>query len=65
MFGTITLKGHQNKNIFVDEHGRTFRIINMWSDANAEVYKYVQLRKFNDDSWYLLRDLEISRRKIK
>ncbi len=65
MFGTLTLKGHQNKNVFVDESGRTFRIINMWSDANAEVYKYVQLRKFNDDSWYLMRDLEISRRKIK
>lgn len=64
MFGIITLKGVQNKNKFVDELGREFTIINDWVDANYKAERYVQLRKFNDEAWFVLRVLEVSRCKI-
>lgn len=61
MFGTITLKGVQNRNKFVDETGREFYIINSWIDANTKVELFVLLRKFNETSWWVLRSVEISR----
>lgn len=64
MFGIITLKGVQNKNKFVDELGREWHLINNWVDADHNSVRFVQLQKFNDNSWFVLRVLEISRCKI-
>lgn len=65
MFGTLTLKGIQKRNRFVDEIGREYHLINSWTDPNAEVEKFVLLRKFNDEAWYVIRDLELNRRYVK
>ena len=59
MFGTITLKGVQVKNKFVDETGREFHINNYWT--GNKVYKFVTLTKSYDDTWKMLRQLELSR----
>lgn len=63
MFGTITLKGVQNKNKFVDEIGREFYFVNNWVDADYDVEKFILIRKFNNETWFVLRDLELNRRK--
>lgn len=59
MIGTITLRGVQIKNIFVDETGREFKLANSWVPPIMRVEKYVLLRKRNDDSWHLIRDIRI------
>ena len=59
MIGTITLRGVQIKNIFVDETGREFKIANSWVPPIMQVEKYVLLRKRDDDSWHLIRDIRI------
>lgn len=59
MFGTLTLKGVQEKNIFVDEHGNSYRLINSWICPNIQMKRYVQIRKYNDDYWFLMRTLNI------
>lgn len=59
MIGTITLRGVQIKNIFVDETGREFKIANSWVPPIMRVEKYVLLRKRDDDSWHLIRDIRI------
>lgn len=59
MFGTLTLKGVQEKNIFVDELGNSYRLINSWICPNIQMKRYVQIRKYNDDYWYLMRTLNI------
>ena len=63
MFGTITLKGVQNKNKFVDEIGREWHLINNWVDADHEVKKFILIRKFNDTSWFVIRELNLNRRR--
>lgn len=63
MFGTITLKGVQNKNKFVDEIGREWHLINSWVDIDFESERYILIRKFNDSAWYVLRYLELNRHK--
>ena len=63
MFGTITLKGVQNKNKFVDEIGREWHLINNWVDADHEVEKFILIRKFNDTSWFVIRELNLNRRR--
>ena len=64
MFGTLTLKGIQKRNRFVDEISREYRLINSWTAPNYEVEKFVLLRKFNDEAWYVMRSLELNRRKV-
>lgn len=63
MFGTITLKGVQNKNKFVDEIGREWHLINNWVDADHEVEKFILVRKFNDNAWFVIRELNLNRRR--
>lgn len=63
MFGTITLKGVQNKNKFVDEIGREWHLINNWVDADHEVEKFILIRKFNDTAWFVIRELNLNRRR--
>ena len=60
MFGTITLKGVQNRNKFVDEIGREWHLINSWSDADE---KFILIRKFNDTAWFVIRELNLNRRR--
>lgn len=64
MFGTITLKGVQRRNIFVSETGQEYRIINYWVHPKSEVEKYVLLRKFDDNYWRIMREIVICRRDI-
>lgn len=59
MFGTLTLKGVQEKNIFVDEHGRSFHLANSWVIPPDKIKKYVLLKKFNEECWYCVRSLRI------
>lgn len=59
MFGTLTLKGVQERNIFVDENGRTFHLANSWIIPPLTIKKFVLLKKFDEDSWYCIRDLRI------
>ena len=63
MFGTITLKGVQNKTKFVDEIGREWHLINNWVDADHEVEKFILIRKFNDTAWFVIRELNLNRRR--
>ena len=63
MVGTITLKGVQNRNKFVDEIGREWHLINNWVDADHEVEKFILIRKFNDTAWFVIRELNLSRRR--
>lgn len=65
MLGTLTLQGVQIKNLFVDEHGREFPLVNVWEAPNTEVRKFIQIRKFNEESWYMMRELRIECRKLK
>ena len=57
MFGTLTFKGTQLKNIFVAEDGSEYKLINSWVVPTTKMEKFVLLRKFDDESWYLLRDV--------
>lgn len=57
MFGTLTLKGTQLKNIFVAEDGSEYKLINSWVVPPMRMEKFVLLRKFDDEFWYLLRDV--------
>jgi hypothetical protein len=59
MLGTRTLVGTQEKNIFVDESGRKFHIINDWVPPKMRIKKFILIRKYDDNSWYLMRDLII------
>lgn len=59
MLGTLTLKGVQEKNIFVDENGRTFKLANSWVIPPDKIEKYVLLKKFNEECWYCVRSLRI------
>jgi hypothetical protein len=59
MIGTITLRGIQIKNIFIDETGREFKIANSWVPPIMQVEKYVLLQKRDDNYWQLIRDIRI------
>ena len=59
MIGTITLRGIQIKNIFIDETGREFKIANSWVPPIMQVEKYVLLQKRDDKCWQLIRDIRI------
>ena len=59
MFGTLTLKGVQERNIFVDENGLTFHLANSWVIPPNKTKRYVLLKKFDEDSWYCIRSLRI------
>ena len=63
MFGTITLKGVQNRNKFVDEIGREWHLINNWVDADYEAEKFILIRKFNDTAWFVICELNLNRRR--
>lgn len=60
MFGMLTLRGVQVKNIFVADNGQEFRIANSWVPPIMQVEKYVLLQKRDDDYWYLVRAITIS-----
>ena len=60
MFGTITLKGYQEKNIFVSENGTKYKIINSWIIPPTKQYRFVLLQKYNEEYWYLIRSLNIN-----
>ena len=60
MFGTVTLKGIQQRNIFVNEDGKTFRLANSWVVPPKEIKKYVLLQERDDGYWTLLRDIVIN-----
>lgn len=59
MLGTLTLKGIQQRNIFVNEDGKIFRLTNSWVVPPKEIKKYVLLQKRDDEYWTLLRDIVI------
>lgn len=59
MLGTLTLRGVQVKNIFVDETGREFKIANSWVPPIMQIEKYVLLKKREDGYWQLLRAISI------
>lgn len=59
MLGTLTLRGVQIKNIFVDETGREFKIANSWVPPIIQIEKYVLLQKREDGYWQLLRAIPI------
>lgn len=60
MIGTLTLRGIQVKNIFVDETRREFKIANSWVPPIMEIEKYVLLQKRDDGYWQLLRAITIN-----
>ena len=64
MFGTVTLRGVQRRNIFVTEDGQEYRIINCWIHPKSEVEKYVLLQKFDDNYWRIMREIILCRRDI-
>lgn len=61
MFGTITLRGTQERNIFVSHFGQTYKIINSWIQPGYKFERYVLLKKYDDEYWWLMRCLDISR----
>lgn len=60
MLGTLTLRGVQVKNIFVDEIGREFKLANSWVPPTMQIEKYVLLQKRDDDYWHLIKAITIS-----
>lgn len=59
MFGTLTLKGTQEKNIFVDQTGAEYKIINSWIIPKIQVERYILIKKYDDNYWWLIRSLDI------
>lgn len=59
MFGTQTLKGVQEKNVFVDQNGNEYKIVNSWITPKRQVERYVLIKKFDDNYWWLIRSLDI------
>jgi hypothetical protein len=59
MLGTRTLRGVQEKNLFVDESGREYRLVNSWLVPNLKIEKFVLLKKFDDTYWWVVRQLDI------
>lgn len=59
MFGTQTLKGVQEKNVFVDQNGNEYKIVNSWITPKLQVERYVLIKKFDDNYWWLMRALDI------
>jgi hypothetical protein len=60
MLGTCTLRGVQQKNLFVDEHGREFKLINTWVPPFMKIERFVLLEKRGDDGWYVLRSINLN-----
>jgi hypothetical protein len=59
MLGTRTLRGVQEKNLFVDESGHEYRLVNSWLVSNLKIEKFVLLKKFDDNYWWVIRQLDI------
>lgn len=59
MLGTRTLRGVQEKNLFVDESGQEYRLVNSWLVPNLKIEKFVLLKKFDDNYWWVIRQLDI------
>lgn len=59
MFGTLTLKGVQEKNIFVDEHGRSFYLTNSWVIPPRKMKQFVLLKQCEENRWECMRSLRI------
>lgn len=59
MFGTLTLKGIQEKNLFVDQNGTEYKIVNSWIPPKKQIERYVLIKKFDDNYWWLMRTLDI------
>lgn len=57
MFGTRTVRGIQEKNLFVDESGHEYRLINSWLVPPLRMEKFVLITKFNDEYWWVIRQL--------
>jgi hypothetical protein len=60
MFGTLALHGFQETNVFVSDFGKTYKIINSWTPIGYKFERYVLLRKYNDEYWWLMRCIDIS-----
>lgn len=60
MFGTLVLHGTQQRNLFVAENGMTFKLINSWVIPPTRMEKYILIKKFDDEHWFLLRDLTLN-----
>lgn len=54
----LTLKGIQEKNIFVDELGRSFNIVNLWTPRQEQ---YICIEPFDETRWKVIRRLKILR----
>lgn len=60
MFGILTtLRGVQEKNIFVDEHGRSIKLQNSWIIPPQKIERFVLVEKREDDVYWLRRALNI------
>lgn len=59
MLGTRTLRGVQEKNLFVDESGQEYRLVNSWLVPNLKIERFVLLKKFDDNYWWVIRQLDI------
>lgn len=60
MFGTfITLLGEQEKNIFVDEQGRSIKLENSWIIPPQKIKRFVLVNKRDDGTYWLIRTLNI------
>lgn len=59
MLGTRTLRGVQEKNLFVDESGHEYRLINSWLVPTLKIEKFILLKKFDDNYWWVIRQLDI------
>lgn len=59
MFGTLTLRGIQEKNIFVDENKNIYKICNSWIIPPQKIVRWVQLQKNNEGFYKLMRSINI------
>lgn len=59
MFGTLTLHGVQVKNIFVADNGQELHLANSWVPIGTKIEKYILIKKFNDELWYVIRDFTV------
>ena len=60
MFGIFTtLRGVQERNIFVDEHGRAIKLQNSWIIPPQKIERFVLVEKREDNVYWLRRALNI------
>lgn len=60
MFGTLTtLRGVQERNIFVDENGRSIKLQNSWIIPPQKIERFVLVEKREDNVYWLRRALNV------